>query len=126
MGAAGGPGTGQACANCYAASKTPHPGVFDGPACLQNYTQHLPKLAHPQEAFVQCWCFHKSWGGNTCGDVPTTGSGSSCLPALERLCGGARRSSGGNCLAAAHAHAAQLIQQAGCTSDDFDWFCGGA
>jgi hypothetical protein len=62
-----GKGGGQACLECYSRSKEgPHPRVFDGPACLANYTHHVPALAHPQEAFVQCWCFGLSWGGYRC------------------------------------------------------------
>ena len=61
-----GKGVGQACNDCYMQTKAAHPGVFDGPACLANYTHHVPKLAHPQNSFVQCWCFGKSWGGYRC------------------------------------------------------------
>eukprot|EP01052_Picozoa_sp_SAG31_P021627 SAG31_NODE_1681_length_7537_cov_71.109572_6_plen_360_part_00 len=61
-----GAGMGQACAQCYTNSKVQFPRVFDGPACLANYSNHVPKLLHPQESFVQCWCFNKSWGGYSC------------------------------------------------------------
>jgi len=54
-----GKGGGQACFSCYMASKGPHPGVFDGPACLSNYSNHVPPLQRPQMAFVDCWCFGK-------------------------------------------------------------------
>jgi hypothetical protein len=60
-------GKGDACNKCYLASKQPHPQVFDGPACLANYTGHVPPLKRPQEAFVQCWCYGRSWGGYDCG-----------------------------------------------------------
>ena len=59
-------GKGATCNSCYLASKQPHPGVFDGPQCLANYSHHVPPLARPQESFVQCWCYGKSWGGYDC------------------------------------------------------------
>jgi hypothetical protein len=61
-----GKGAGDACNHCYMNTKKAHPGEFDGPACLANYTNHIPKLQRPQESFVQCWCYGKSWGNYTC------------------------------------------------------------
>lgn len=69
-GCSGENGKGKTCNDCYLSSKTPHPGVFDGAACLGNYSHHVPPLARPQEAFVQCWCYNKSWGGYDCGQRP--------------------------------------------------------
>ena len=62
-----GKGAGAACSQCYGDTKAAHPGVFDGPACLANYSNHVPRLQRPQESFVQCWCYGKSWGNYTCG-----------------------------------------------------------
>jgi hypothetical protein len=49
-----------------------------GTACQDNYASHRPELhtclenytksgiAHPQEAYVQCWCLNTSYGGWNC------------------------------------------------------------
>ena len=66
-------GKGDACNKCYLASK-PY-GVFDGPACLANYTGHVPPLKRSQEAFVQCWCYGRSWAGYDCGGGGGGGGG---------------------------------------------------
>ena len=29
-------------------------------SCIQPYLDHKPKLEHPQEAYVQCWCFNQT------------------------------------------------------------------
>lgn len=47
-------GGGTTCSRAY----SPHRPELA--TCVMPYSVHVPKLAHPQEAYVQCWCFNKT------------------------------------------------------------------
>jgi len=45
-------GKGQSCEDCYVAHKDP---LWP---CVEPYANHVPKLLHPQMAFVDCYCWN--------------------------------------------------------------------
>ena len=49
-------GGGTTCQRNYPAHRSELEAAF----CLQNYTEHVPALARPQEAYVQCMCFNRT------------------------------------------------------------------
>ena len=47
------------CSTCFGNAKTKYSHRYWDP-CLVNYTSHVPPIAHPEETFVQCFCFENA------------------------------------------------------------------